>query len=146
MDFRFEAAGTDTGFGAPRHPRLVSAGCPYNAAGFNLMCAEIDPIPAGGQPERSHPIRVPGDCITMRIHGCHVPNKHILITQAVETVEKVPFRKLIFGKWDKNIEKRLVFCVPNNILAIFEPVVGDFCEDFSSKEFFDSLVGLLSYR
>ena len=61
-------------------------------------------------------------------------------TQAVETVEKVPFRKLIFGKWDKNIEKRLVFCVPNNILAIFEPVVGDFCEDFSSKEFFDSLV------
>jgi HAD superfamily hydrolase (TIGR01509 family) len=47
---------------------------------------------------------------------------------------------LIFGKWDKNIEKRLVFCVPNNILAIFEPVVGDFCEDFSSKEFFDSLV------
>ena len=65
------------------------------------------------------------------------------ITQAVETVEKVPFRKLIFGKWDKNIEKRLVFCVPNNILAIFEPVVGDFCEDFSSKEFFDSLVGLI---
>jgi len=64
------------------------------------------------------------------------------LTQAVETVEKVPFRKLIFGKWDKNIEKRLVFCVPNNILAIFEPVVGDFCEDFSSKEFFDSLVGL----
>jgi len=62
------------------------------------------------------------------------------VTQAVETVEKVPFRKLIFGKWDKNIEKRLVFCVPNNILAIFEPVVGDFCEDFSSKEFFDSLV------
>jgi len=48
---------------------------------------------------------------------------------------------LIFGKWGKNIEKRLVFCVPNNILAIFEPVVGDFCEDFSSKEFFDSLVG-----
>jgi hypothetical protein len=63
------------------------------------------------------------------------------ITPAAETVEKVPFRKLIFGKWDKNIEKRLVFCVPNNILAIFEPVVGDFCEDFSSKEFFDSLVG-----
>src|SRR5512142_1528344 len=61
--------------------------------------------------------------------------------QAVETVEKVPFRKLIFGKWDKNLEKRLIFCVPNNILAIFEPVVGDFCEDFSSKEFFDSLVG-----
>jgi len=65
---------------------------------------------------------------------------HQRVTQTVETVEKVPFRKLVFGKWDKNIEKRLVFCVPNNILAIFEPVVGDFCEDFSSKEFFDSLV------
>jgi hypothetical protein len=62
------------------------------------------------------------------------------VTQTVETVEKVPFRKLIFGKWDKNIEKRLVFCVQDNILVIFEPVVGDFCEDFSSKEFFDSLV------
>jgi hypothetical protein len=68
---------------------------------------------------------------------------HPQVTQAVETVEKVPFRKLIFGKWDKNIEKRLVFYAPNNILAIFEPVVGDFCKDFSSKEFFDSLVGRL---
>jgi hypothetical protein len=28
--------------------------------------------------------------------------------------------------------------------VIFEPVVGDFCEDFSSKEFFDSLVSQLS--
>jgi hypothetical protein len=66
------------------------------------------------------------------------------VTPAVETVEKVPFRKLIFGKWDKNLEKRLVFWVPNTILAIFEPVVGDFCEDFPSKEFFDSLVGRLT--
>jgi hypothetical protein len=40
-------------------------------------------------------------------------------TQAVETVEKVPFQKLIFEKWDRNIEKRLVFCVLNSILAIF---------------------------
>src|SRR6266545_716239 len=64
-------------------PRLVSAGCPYNAAGFNLICAEIDPIPAGGQPQRSHPIRVPGDCITSRIRRCHVPNKYILITHTV---------------------------------------------------------------
>ena len=70
---------------------------------------------------------------------------HQRVTHTVETVEKVPFRKLIFRKWDKNIEKRHVFCVPNNILAIFEPVVGDFCEDFSSKEFFDSLVGLLEF-
>ena len=62
------------------------------------------------------------------------------VTQTVETVEKVPFQKLIFEKWDKNIEKYLVFCVPNNILAIFEPVVGDFCEEFLIKGFFDSLI------
>jgi len=36
-----------------------------------------------------------------------------------ETVEKVPFQKLIIEKWDKNIEKHFVFCVLNNILAIF---------------------------
>ena len=63
-------------------------------------------------------------------------------TPAVETVEKVPFQKLTFEKWGRNIEEHLVFCVPNNILAIFEPVVGDFCENFSNKGFFDSLVGL----
>ena len=74
----------------------------------------------------------------MVLFGCATA----LPTQAVETVEKVPFQKLIIEKWDRNIEKRLVFCVPNNILAIFEPVVGDFCENFSGKEFFDSLVGL----
>jgi hypothetical protein len=62
------------------------------------------------------------------------------LTPAVEIVEKVTFQKPIFEKWDTNIEKRLVFCVPNNILAIFEPVVGDFCENFPSKGFFDSLV------
>jgi hypothetical protein len=65
---------------------------------------------------------------------------HLRVTQTVETVEKVPFQKLIFEKWDRNIEKRLVFYVPKNILAIFEPVVGDFCENFPSKGFFDSLV------
>ncbi len=48
------------------------------------------------------------------------------LTQTVETVEKVPFQKLIFEKWDRNIEKRLVFCLANNILVIFELVVGDF--------------------
>jgi hypothetical protein len=63
------------------------------------------------------------------------------VPPAVETVEKVPFQKLTFEKWRKNIEERLVFCVPNNILAIFEPVVGAFCESFSNKGFFDSLVG-----
>src|SRR3989337_1159614 len=78
VDFRFGAAGTDAGSGALRHPRLVSAGCPYNAAGFHLTSTEIDPIPAGGQPKRSHPISVPGDEITPRIRRCHVPNKNIL--------------------------------------------------------------------
>jgi hypothetical protein len=63
------------------------------------------------------------------------------VTPAVETVEKVPFQKLTFEKWGENIEERLVFCVPNNVLAIFEPAVGDFCESFSNKGFFDSLVG-----
>ncbi|HLE92541.1 MAG TPA: hypothetical protein VI753_15430 [Anaerolineales bacterium] len=66
-------------------PRLVSAGCPNNAAGFNLTYDEIVPIPAGGQPKRSHPISVPGDEITPRIRRCHVPNKNILITQTVGT-------------------------------------------------------------
>ncbi len=41
-------------------PRLVSAGCPYNAAGFDLTYDEVVPIPAGGQPKRSRPFRVPG--------------------------------------------------------------------------------------
>ena len=64
---------------------------------------------------------------------------HIL----VETVEKVPSQKLTIAKWDKTIENCLFYVLPNNILAIFKPVVGDFCEDFSNKGFFDSLVGLL---
>jgi hypothetical protein len=84
--------------------------------------------------------------LSNRIHAHPSATAHraSLRTQTVETVEKVPFQKLIFEKWDRNIEKRLVFCVPNNILAIFEPVVGDFCENFSNKGFFDSLVGQLS--
>jgi hypothetical protein len=45
---------------------------------------------------------------------------------AVETVEKIPFQKPVFEKWGKDIEKRLVFCILNNILAIFEPVVEEF--------------------
>jgi hypothetical protein len=44
---------------------------------------------------------------------------HPQVTQTVETVEKVPFQKLIFEKWERNIEKRLVFYVPKNILATF---------------------------
>ena len=78
----------------------------------------------------------------MRIH--YAPFKFILITQTVETVEKVPSQKLTIAKWDKTIENCLFYVLPTNILAIFEPVVGDFCEDFSNKGFFDSLVGLLN--
>lgn len=56
--------------GIQASPRLVSAGCPYtcpvpqvlgNAADFDLNSHQIVSIPAGGQPERSHPIGVPGD-------------------------------------------------------------------------------------
>jgi hypothetical protein len=42
---------------------------------------------------------------------------------------------MLFEKWDGNTEKHLVFCVLSNILAIFEPVVGDFYEHFSSQGF-----------
>ena len=65
---------------------------------------------------------------------------HTQVTQTVETVEKVASQKPTFEKWVKNIEKHLVFCVLNDILAIFELVVGDFCKIFSNKRFFDSLV------
>jgi hypothetical protein len=58
------------------------------------------------------------------------------LTQTVETVEKVLFQKLVFEKWDRNIEKRLVFCLANNILAILEPVVGDFLWEFSKPGVF----------
>ncbi|HLO33998.1 MAG TPA: hypothetical protein VK249_32940 [Anaerolineales bacterium] len=44
---------------------------------------------------------------------------HQWVTPTVETVEKVPFQKMIFEKWDRNAEKRLVFGVPHNILATF---------------------------
>jgi hypothetical protein len=52
------------------------------------------------------------------------------LTQTVETVEKVPFQKLIFEKWDRDIEKRLVFYVSNNILTIFEPFLSLLWEFF----------------
>ncbi len=44
---------------------------------------------------------------------------HPQVTQAVETVEKVPFQKLIFEKWEGNTKKRLVFGAPHNILVRF---------------------------
>jgi hypothetical protein len=75
----------------------------------------------------------------------YLGSHHLQLTQTVETVEKVPFQKLIFEKWDRNIKKRLVLYVSNNILAIFEPfwrlLWEFFYEGFSNKGFFDSLVG-----
>jgi hypothetical protein len=44
---------------------------------------------------------------------------HQRVTRAVETVEKVSFQKMIFEKWKRNAEKRLVLDVPHNISAIF---------------------------
>jgi hypothetical protein len=41
------------------------------------------------------------------------------VTQTVETVEKVPFQKLIFEKWEGNTKKRLIFGAPHNILVRF---------------------------
>ncbi len=41
------------------------------------------------------------------------------VTQTVETVEKVPFQKMIFEKWERNAKKRLVFGVPHSIVATF---------------------------
>jgi hypothetical protein len=61
--------------------------------------------------------------------------------QTVETVEKSHFSKIIFEKWDKNIEKRLVFYVQAQIMTVFEPVVGDFFEFFTNEGFFDSFAG-----
>ena len=43
---------------------------------------------------------------------------HQPVTLAVETVEKVPFQKMIFEKWDGNAEECLVFRVPCSISAI----------------------------
>ena len=43
---------------------------------------------------------------------------HQRVTLTVETVEKVPFQKMIFEKWERNAEKRLVLDVPHNISAI----------------------------
>jgi len=54
---------------------------------------------------------------------------------------KSPFSKIFFEKGDRNAKKNLVFYVPSTILAIFEPVVGDFYEHFSNQRFIDSLVG-----
>jgi hypothetical protein len=50
--------------------------------------------------------------------------------RTVETVEKVPFQKLIIERWDRNIEKHLVVCVQNNFLAIYEPFLSLLWEIF----------------
>ncbi len=68
------------------------------------------------------------------------------VTRAVETVEKVPFRKLIFGKCDKNIGQCLVFCVPNNILAILRPLWEIFVQLFQAKSFSTVSLGARNIR
>jgi len=52
------------------------------------------------------------------------------VAPSLKLSEKPLFKK-IFEKRERNIEKRLVFCAPNNILTSFEPVVGDFYDFFS---------------
>jgi hypothetical protein len=52
------------------------------------------------------------------------------VEQTFDTFEEAPFQKMIIEKYDRNTEKHLVFCVLSNILAIFEPVAGDFYEHF----------------
>jgi hypothetical protein len=54
------------------------------------------------------------------------------VTQAVETVEKVPFQKSVFEKWERNTEKCLVFGLPHNILAMFWQFFGLLWEIFMS--------------
>ena len=49
--------------------------------------------------------------------------------------KKFLFQNLVVEKWVRNIEERPVFCVPNHILAIFEPAVGDFLNIFHTKVF-----------
>jgi len=53
------------------------------------------------------------------------------VTRAVETVEKVTFQKIILKSGTKTL-KSTYFYVLNNILTIFETVVGDFYERFSN--------------
>jgi hypothetical protein len=66
---------------------------------------------------------------------------HPQVTHTVETVEKVPFKKLIIEKWDGYIEKHIVFGVPHNIFGGFQACCGRYLRIFSIKGFFDSLVG-----
>jgi len=75
------------------------------------------------------------------IHALQPP-----VTRAVETVEKVPFQKLLFEKWDGYIEKHLLLGVPDNIFGDFLSCCGRFLRIFSIKGFFDSLVGRLVQR
>jgi hypothetical protein len=71
----------------------------------------------------------------LRVFPVPEQNPHPPPMQTVETVEKITFQKLTFEKWGRNIEERLVFCVPNNILAIFEPVAEIFVRVFKQGVF-----------
>jgi hypothetical protein len=57
---------------------------------------------------------------------------HLPLTLAVETVEKVPFQKSVFEKWERNTEKCLVFGLPHNISATFRRFLSLLWETFMS--------------
>jgi hypothetical protein len=63
------------------------------------------------------------------------------VTQAVETVEKVPIQKLVFESERKSSKNTMFLVFRTTFWLIFEPVVGDILEYFSNQGFFDSLVG-----
>jgi hypothetical protein len=86
-------------------PLRVRSGFAGNGCGLRWSL----PRPPCRQPRHSHPKSVPGDSITPRIRLRRAPDKNILITPAVETVEKVPFQKHMVWKWEKTTEKHLVF-------------------------------------
>jgi len=41
-------------------------------------------------------------------------------------LSKKSFFKIIFEKWDKSIGKRIITCIPSQILAAFWLIVGEF--------------------
>ena len=59
-----------------------------------------------------------------------LPQRHALQTQTVETVEKVPFQKLLVWKWEKNIEKRHVFVLSAAFWRLLIPFLSPRWEVF----------------
>ena len=65
------------------------------------------------------------------------------VTQTVETVEKVPFQKMIYEKWDGNIKKRLVFMFRRTFWRFLSLLWEIFVKIFLAKSF--STVSLAGY-